>query len=93
MALSSFRPCLLTFTFENEANVKLLFLDVLVEKPAQHFRHSHAVFSAIREGYVSFLPANPENPRIIDAVLKRLCMILYPLKYASETHPKDSINH
>ena len=26
--------------------------------------------------------ANPENPPIIDAVIKRLCMILYSLKYA-----------
>ena len=31
--------------------------------------------------------------RIIDAVLKRLCMILYALKYASKTHSKDSLTH
>ena len=48
--------------------------------------------SGIREGYVSSPPANPENPRNINAVLKRLCMILYTLKYASKTHSKHSLN-
>ena len=48
---------------------------------------------AIRGGYVRSPPANPENPRIIDAALKRLCMILYTLKYASKTHSKDSLTH
>ena len=46
---------------------------------------------AIRGGYVRSPPANPENPRIIDAVLKRLCIILHTLKYASKTHSKDSL--
>ena len=32
-------------------------------------------------GHVLFPFANPENPRIIDAALKRLCMIIYTLKY------------
>ena len=40
-------------------------------------------------GYVPSLPVNPENPRIIDAVLKCLFMI-YMLKYTSKTHSKDS---
>ena len=31
-------------------------------------------------GYVPSPPANPEYPRIIYAVLKRLCMILFTLK-------------
>ena len=44
-------------------------------------------------GYVSYPPANPKNPRIMYAVLKRLCMILYTLKYASKTHSKDSLTH
>ena len=48
---------------------------------------------AIRGGYVPSPPANPENPRIIYAVLKRLCMILYTLKYASKTHSKDNLTH
>ena len=39
---------------------------------------------AIRGGYIGSPPANPGNPQIIDAVLKRLCMILYTLKYASK---------
>ena len=47
----------------------------------------------IRGGYVPSPPANPEDPRIIDAVLRRLFMILYTLKYASKTHSKDSITH
>ena len=38
---------------------------------------------------VTFLPL----PRIIYAVLKRLCMILYTLKYASKTHSRDSFTH
>ena len=38
-------------------------------------------------------PANPEYMQSIDAVLKRLCMILYTLKYASKTHSKDSLTH
>ena len=38
-------------------------------------------------------PVNPEDSRIIDAVLKRLLMILYTLKYASKTHFKDSVIH
>ena len=44
---------------------------------------------------ITFLrsPANLENPQIIDAVLKRLCMILYTLKYASQIHSKDSLTH
>ena len=46
----------------------------------------------ICRGYVPF-PANPENPRIIDAVLKCLCLILYTLKYASQTHCKDDLTH
>ena len=33
--------------------------------------------------------AKPKNPRIIDAVLKRPCMILYRLRYALQTHSKD----
>ena len=33
------------------------------------------------------------NSKIIDAVLKRLCMILYTLKYASQTHSKDRLTH
>ena len=52
--------------------------------------------SDIRGGYVPSPPANtenPENPRIIDTVLKRLCMTLYMLKYASKTHSKDSFTH
>ena len=48
---------------------------------------------AIRGDYVPSPPANTENPRIIDAVVKRLCMILYTLKYASKTHSKDSLTH
>ena len=48
---------------------------------------------AIRGGYVPSTPANPENMRIIDAGIKRLCMILYTLRYASETHSKDSLTH
>ena len=35
---------------------------------------------AILGGYVPSPPANTENPRIIDSVLKRLCMVLYTLK-------------
>ena len=46
---------------------------------------------AIRGGYGPSPSANPENPRFIDAVVKRLCMILYTLKYASITHSKDSL--
>ena len=44
-------------------------------------------------GYVPSPPANPENPRIIYAVLKRLCIKLYELKYVSKTHSKDSLTH
>ena len=44
-------------------------------------------------GYVLSTPANPENPRIIDTVLKRLCMILYTLKCVSKTHSRDSLTH
>ena len=62
-----------------------------------HFRpradYRNTVSPAIRGGYVPSPPANLENPRIIDAVLKRLCMILYTLKYASKTHSKDSVSH
>ena len=47
---------------------------------------SNLVSRAIRGGYVSFPSARPENPQIIDAVLKRLSMILYALKYAFQTH-------
>ena len=53
----------------------------------------YSILPATRVGYVPSPPANPENPRIIDAVLKRLCMILYTLKYASQTHSKDSLTH
>ena len=48
---------------------------------------------AIRVGYLPSPPANPENQRIIDVVLKLLCMILYTLKYASKAHSKDSLTH
>ena len=48
---------------------------------------------AIHGGYVPSPTTNPKNPRIIDAVLKRPCMILYTLKYASKTHSKDSLTH
>ena len=43
--------------------------------------------SAIRTGYIPF------HQRIIDTILKRLCMILYTLKYASKTYSKDSPTH
>ena len=39
------------------------------------------------------VPSPPANPRIIYTVLKRPCMILYTLKYASKTHSKDSLTH
>ena len=48
---------------------------------------------AIRRDYIPSPPANPQNLWIIDAVLKRLCMILYTLKYASKTHSKDSLTN
>ena len=41
---------------------------------------------AIYRVYVSSPLANPENPLITDEVLKRLCMLLYTLKYASQKH-------
>ena len=52
----------------------------------------HSIPPAIRGGYVPSPPANPENLRIIDAVVKRLCMILYIYIYiyASKTHSIDS---
>ena len=53
----------------------------------------YSIPPAIRGGYVFSPPANAENPRIIDAVLKRPCMILCTLKYASKTHSKDCLTH
>ena len=41
--------------------------------------------------YVPSPPADPKYPKINDAVLKYLCM--YTLKYASQTHFKDSLTH
>ena len=43
--------------------------------------------------YISSPPANLKNSRIIVAILKRLCMILYTLKYASQTHSKHSLTY
>ena len=48
---------------------------------------------AIRGSFVSFPPANPEKPQIIDTILKRLCVILHRLKYAFQTHSRDSFTH
>ena len=48
---------------------------------------------AIRGGYVLYRPANSEKPRILDAVLKRLCMRLYMALNASQTLSKDTLTH
>ena len=60
---------------------------------SKYIHMSYSIPPAIRGGYVPSPPANTENPRIIDAVLKLLCMILYTLKYASKTHSNDSLTH
>ena len=61
--------------------------------PVVTCKSQYSIPPAIHGGYVPSPPANPKNLWIIDAVLKRLCMILYTLKYASKTHSKDSLTH
>ena len=51
------------------------------------------VFPHYPWGLRSFPFREYENPRIIEAVSKRLCMISYALKYASQTHSRDSLTH
>ena len=43
----------------------------------------------ICKDYVPSCPRGSENPPIVDAALKRLCIILSTLKHASQTHFKD----
>ena len=66
-----------------EKTIFLTLLSINQNVPA-HVTAKNKEYSipAIRGGFVPCPPANPENPRIIDAVLKHLCMILYTLKYA-----------
>ena len=45
----------------------------------------------IRGGYVPSPPANPENQRFINALLYDITYST--LKYASQTHSKDSLTH
>ena len=44
-------------------------------------------------GLRSSLPANFENPRILDAVIKHLCMRLYTVLNASQTLSKHTLTH
>ena len=44
-------------------------------------------------GLRSFPSREYENQRIINAVLKRLCIISYAIKYASKTHYDDWLTH
>ena len=57
------------------------------------YLYIYTVSPTIRGYYVPSPAANPENPRIIDVVLKLLCMMLYMLKYASKAYSKDSLTH
>ena len=56
-------------------------------------RDRTTVYPHIQGGYIPSPPTNAENPWIVDAVLKSLCMMIYKLKYASQTHSKDSLTH
>ena len=86
-----FYLCILCFSFFNSC----YFIREIASFGSNEFMIlylylEYSIPPAIRGGYI---PPPPENPRFIDAVLKRLCMILYTLKYDSKTHSKVILTH